>query len=730
MSNLIFVKDENKVSQEMPGWLNTSEIAAAGRKELGTLKKFATKADKKIENIVTHYGCNCGKRYSKDHPAFSSQINLAKVAGKDSVDLTCPACGGKVYALESINRVRYNNTMGSKYADEYVVIGKDQNLSKEASGTYNTFIDRHVVLRALNALQGYASKNGMCMARARYIKGTHTKEAGFDFPIITKVSAEIAWVYGRKQTRTVTAEIGINAAGDFIYPKVFTTAEHKEYPFVKEAVKQVENTVSPREFVDNRRKTDTPTYRKPDPTRFRMASLNVDEMNPKDDKDKDDDKDEDKHEDKHDIIASLISKATFGDSVESLEEKTLNDPDKHTTYLDIVTRHCDGVDPDCELSIKDAVDKMSGDQKQSLKEELQTVDPSFDYMISEASIQKNAFDDVVDSIVNEYADGSRQVGDIEVNEPESVSVGINDGEGIDVVAGLKTALQNERLHKETDKDGTVSYYNENDQLHRVDGPAVEHPDGTKRWYINGLLHRTDGPAFEQPNGYKAWYLNGKRHREDGPAMEEDNGDNYWFQNDQFHRLDGPAVEETDGTKKWYQNNKKHRTGGPAVIYPDGSEEWYIDDKLFGKSKDGYTQEQFEKDLKGNNKTASPILSTEENMMIHHGKDILRYLDALKKATVSLKSGELTEDKVTNVLKYSIEGVFDVEVPKYLESWLMNPPRINEVINAGINIQNKYGTEAAMIVHALYEFVEGLGLLSYDDDGDDDGDGDGDQFHLN
>ena len=32
--------------------------------------------------------------------------------------------------------------------------------------------------------------------------------------------------------------------------------------------------------------------------------------------------------------------------------------------------------------------------------------------------------------------------------------------------------------------------------------------GTKCWYLNDKLHRTDGPAIEHSNGNKYWYLNG------------------------------------------------------------------------------------------------------------------------------------------------------------------------------------------------------------------------------
>jgi len=31
---------------------------------------------------------------------------------------------------------------------------------------------------------------------------------------------------------------------------------------------------------------------------------------------------------------------------------------------------------------------------------------------------------------------------------------------------------------------------------------------TKFWYLDGQLHREDGPAVEHADGYKRWYLNG------------------------------------------------------------------------------------------------------------------------------------------------------------------------------------------------------------------------------
>jgi len=57
--------------------------------------------------------------------------------------------------------------------------------------------------------------------------------------------------------------------------------------------------------------------------------------------------------------------------------------------------------------------------------------------------------------------------------------------------------------------GNKFYYSDREMmvLHREDGPAVEHTDGYKSWYLNGKRHREDGPAIEYLNGSKSWWLN-------------------------------------------------------------------------------------------------------------------------------------------------------------------------------------------------------------------------------
>lgn len=54
--------------------------------------------------------------------------------------------------------------------------------------------------------------------------------------------------------------------------------------------------------------------------------------------------------------------------------------------------------------------------------------------------------------------------------------------------------------------GNKVWYNENLQIHRNDGPAIEYYNGDKTWYKNGELHREDGPAIECANGHKEWYI--------------------------------------------------------------------------------------------------------------------------------------------------------------------------------------------------------------------------------
>jgi len=84
-----------------------------------------------------------------------------------------------------------------------------------------------------------------------------------------------------------------------------------------------------------------------------------------------------------------------------------------------------------------------------------------------------------------------------------------------------------------DEHKTIRWYNDKDEYHRLDGPAIEWANGTKEWYVDGKLHRLDGPAIEWSDGSKEWWVDGKQ-----------------------HRLDGPAIEYADGFKAWYVDGKQ------------------------------------------------------------------------------------------------------------------------------------------------------------------------------
>ena len=56
---------------------------------------------------------------------------------------------------------------------------------------------------------------------------------------------------------------------------------------------------------------------------------------------------------------------------------------------------------------------------------------------------------------------------------------------------------------------------------------------------------------------RSWYQNGKPHRLDGPAIEHADGSKFWYQNGKYHRLDGPAIEWADGSKFWYIEGVKY-----------------------------------------------------------------------------------------------------------------------------------------------------------------------------
>lgn len=62
----------------------------------------------------------------------------------------------------------------------------------------------------------------------------------------------------------------------------------------------------------------------------------------------------------------------------------------------------------------------------------------------------------------------------------------------------------------TDAAGNKQWF-KNGQLHRLDGPALIHTDGTQCWVNNNEIHRLDGPAIIYPDGTQYWYIHGLKY---------------------------------------------------------------------------------------------------------------------------------------------------------------------------------------------------------------------------
>jgi len=67
----------------------------------------------------------------------------------------------------------------------------------------------------------------------------------------------------------------------------------------------------------------------------------------------------------------------------------------------------------------------------------------------------------------------------------------------------------EESFKEVFENGDIEYQNSDGELNREDGPAIEHQNGDKEWFLNGERHREDGPAVEYSDGDKSWWVNGQ-----------------------------------------------------------------------------------------------------------------------------------------------------------------------------------------------------------------------------
>jgi len=77
----------------------------------------------------------------------------------------------------------------------------------------------------------------------------------------------------------------------------------------------------------------------------------------------------------------------------------------------------------------------------------------------------------------------------------------------------------------TDEYRDKFYLNDEGKYHRLDEPAIEYPDGTKIWLINGNRHQNIDHSIEYLDGEKQWYFKGKAHRVGGSFSSDEE---WWF----------------------------------------------------------------------------------------------------------------------------------------------------------------------------------------------------------
>jgi hypothetical protein len=217
--------------------------------------------------VIASYNCiQCNKMYFADNMFLQAQANLSKRKGEEFKP-TCPQCGNALVGSKTVPQL--NPRDKTLYANQ-----SEKNVDLAKKGSYNTFMDRLLVSKAMDALQKYASKQGMLMPVARYKNAEHKKQAGQEYPTLNNFDFEIEFYTGPKTKQRVFASISFDQAGQFKLPRIFKDASGKEYPFEKEYVDAI---VKKGEFErvepDARKKSDQLKYRPQDPSNFHMSSL-------------------------------------------------------------------------------------------------------------------------------------------------------------------------------------------------------------------------------------------------------------------------------------------------------------------------------------------------------------------------------------------------------------------------------------------------------------------------
>lgn len=268
-----------------PDWLDTDKLRESTQGSVDGIKEAMTKTSSQVSkpenNIVVSYGCRgCNTKYSADSQHIKAQSNILQRKGRDPETFvkeasagaasvfTCKKCGGALYVKDTMPNFKRNKEV--RYAD--TVEGNRPVVSSldKKSGGYNTYVDRHIVYKAVDGLTRFAMKTGMFKPRVRFLRAEYKKGAGQEYSMLNDLHCEIEWASGKDVNHRVFATVKIDGGGKIKMPPVFKDASGKDYPFDKDSVKEFEQRVR-HSIMERRgpRKTDVPTFRPSDPSRFR-----------------------------------------------------------------------------------------------------------------------------------------------------------------------------------------------------------------------------------------------------------------------------------------------------------------------------------------------------------------------------------------------------------------------------------------------------------------------------
>ena len=254
-----------KKSSQMPKWFDPKQVTAAAKETQDKAAKQEPLQKAAASNLVViSYRDSHGHVVSAEDPSVVAQLTQ----GQQPVD----QWGKPLQIHRQVKVLAKREDMHIQAVAELKEVSQQE---REMHPSYmaDSTINRHLQYKALQRLTDFANDMGMYGARARYLNAKNASMEGKHFVGFREVTAEISWLVGPRLKKNVTATIGIDPGDKFVLPKTFKDAEGNEHAFTKDAVASL---LAGMQFEkpsrEVRKRSDIPTYKKPDPTNFRAIS--------------------------------------------------------------------------------------------------------------------------------------------------------------------------------------------------------------------------------------------------------------------------------------------------------------------------------------------------------------------------------------------------------------------------------------------------------------------------